>query len=110
MNAAALGQLDLQEAKALPAFVLAAGKTSPLVDPAFVIENCPAAPSAVLVNSTRRAVGPSFRWGHEKTDKRTDLVLWLAGRFSEPVSIAPIPARQTGRLRTIESGANGKAR
>jgi hypothetical protein len=58
-------------------FTLEASTDSPIVNPAFVVENWGYRPPEVLVNSKLVPKGKSVRYGHIRRVNRYDLVVWL---------------------------------
>ncbi len=58
-------------------FVLEGNSDSPVINPAFVVENWGHREADVLVNGQLIPRGKSFRYGHIRRVNRYDLVVWL---------------------------------
>ena len=58
-------------------FILEAQPDSPIVNPAFVVENWGNHGAKIKVNGKIIPRGKSFRYGHLRRINRYDLVIWL---------------------------------
>lgn len=73
-------------------FILEANPDSPIVNPAFVVENWGNRDAEIFVNGKLIPRGKSYRYGHIRRINRYDLVVWLqldADRDTE-ITIQPI--------------------
>jgi len=67
--------------------VLDASEDSPVVNPAFVIKNWGQADAAIEVDGESVPRGEDFRFGHPRTVKDKDLVVWVRAESTEPIEI-----------------------
>jgi len=74
-------------------FELAASDTSPVVNPAFVIENWGDHDAALKINGRVIKRGRSFRLGHRKSLQGTDLVIWIEKQSTAALNIQLLPPR-----------------
>jgi hypothetical protein len=58
-------------------FILEADQDSPIMNPAFVVENWGNRDAEILVNGRIVPRGKSFRYGHIRRMNQYDLVVWL---------------------------------
>jgi hypothetical protein len=72
-------------------FELPASEESPVVNPAFVIENWGEADAALKINGRRVNRGMVLRFGHRHSLEGSDLVVWLMLESVEPVRILLSP-------------------
>jgi hypothetical protein len=72
---------------------IAAGKESPVVDPAFVVNNWGYGGADLQVNGKAIGHGKDFRVGHRERLDGTDLIVWFRFETTEPVTIKLTPAR-----------------
>jgi hypothetical protein len=72
-------------------FVLRASPDSPIVNPAFVVENWGDRDAEISLNGTPIPRGKSFRYGHIRRINRYDLVIWLrlAAESDTEITIQP---------------------
>jgi hypothetical protein len=75
-------------------FVLRASPDSPIVNPAFVVENWGDRGAEILVNGTPIPRGKSFRCGLIRRINRFDLVIWLHLGAEKDTVIAVQPKTQ----------------
>jgi len=68
-------------------FALQATEDSPVVNPAFVIENWGQADAELKINGKRIKRGDTFRYGHRDTLDGTDLIIWLEAESFGPMQI-----------------------
>jgi hypothetical protein len=66
-----------KEAEKKLEFILEAKPDSPIVNPAFVVENWGNHEAKIMVNGKIIPRGKSFRYGHIRRINRYDLVVWL---------------------------------
>jgi hypothetical protein len=71
---------------------LAAGEGSPVVNPAFVIQDWGSAGVSLKVNGEKMDPKKDFRLGHHRTIRSSNLIVWLRTESTEPVVIAFSPA------------------
>jgi len=62
-------------------------KTSPLFNPAMVIEEWGEAVPEILLNGKRLKAGENFSFGHRKKLKSTSLILWIKLRSTKPLEL-----------------------
>jgi hypothetical protein len=72
---------------------LAASQESPVVDPAFVINDWGYAGADLRVDGTTIAHGKSLRVGHRERLDGTDLIVWFRFEATEPVTVELTPAQ-----------------
>jgi len=72
-------------------FTLAASNKSPVVNPAFVVENWGTAGAKLKLDGKSITQGKSFRLGHQDTLAGTDLIVWLEKQSTKPISISLSP-------------------
>jgi len=72
-------------------FILAADSNSPVVNPAFVVEDWGNREAEILVNGKMVSRGKSFRYGHIRRINRYDLVVWLQLETDQAVEISLSP-------------------
>jgi len=65
-----------------------ASEDSPVVNPAFVIKNWGDADVALEINGKTIPHGKNFRFGHPRTVKDKDLVVWVRTESTTPVNIS----------------------
>jgi hypothetical protein len=58
-------------------FILDANPDSPIVNPAFIVENWGNREAEILVNGKMVSQGNAFRYGHIRRINRYDLVVWI---------------------------------
>jgi hypothetical protein len=73
-------------------FALEASADSPIINPAFVVENWGYRNAEVMVNGNLVPRGKSFRYGHIRKVNRYDLVVWLQLDDVRDTEIAIQPA------------------
>jgi len=81
-----LTRTDKQATSALE-FELAATEDSPVVNPAFVIENWGDGEAALKLNGREIKRGKSFRYGRRRTLQGTDLIVWIEKQSTTAVNI-----------------------
>ena len=71
---------------------LAASENSPVVNPAFVVQDWGRVGAALKVNGKTVKRGKDLRFGHRRRLEGTDLIVWLKAESAEPmtVSISPV--------------------
>ena len=62
-----------------------------IINPAIIVRGWGKAPVALETDGKPIKRGKKFRVGYEKTDDRTDLILWIKTKSSEPVQILLSP-------------------
>jgi hypothetical protein len=67
---------------------LGGSTNSPIVNPAFVIQGWGEQNATLTINGVPRPRGDSFRYGHRRTLKGTDLIVWLKLASEEPITIS----------------------
>jgi hypothetical protein len=72
-------------------FELPACEKSPVVNPAFVLENWGSAEPRMKVNGKRVKHGDKFRFGYHHTLEGCDLIMWLKVESAKPVRISLSP-------------------
>lgn len=72
-------------------FELAAGKDSPVMNPAFVIKNWGPADAWLKVNGKKIPQGRDYRLGHRRTVTSSDLIVWFKAESTEPVNVVLSP-------------------
>jgi hypothetical protein len=72
-------------------FELAASKTSPVVNPAFIIKNWGHAPAQVKINEKPVKRGKDLRLGRRRTLETTDLIVWIRKNSAQPIMISLSP-------------------
>jgi hypothetical protein len=70
---------------------LAASDGSPVVNPAFVIHDWGTAGVSVKVNGEKMDPSKDFRFGHHRTVRSNNLIVWLRTESTEPVVVALSP-------------------
>jgi len=85
-----LSRKEIRQFSALN-FELAASKESPVVNPAFVIENWGSGRVTLVIDGKRVGGGKRFRTGHRKTLGGGDLIVWVKGEWTKPVKISLRP-------------------
>jgi len=71
---------------------LAASQESPVVDPAFVVNNWGYGDADLQVNGKTIEQGKDFRVGHRERLDGTDLIVWFRFETTEPATIKLTPA------------------
>jgi len=72
---------------------IAASQESPIVDPAFVVNNWGYDSADLQVNGRTIEQGKDFRVGHRERLDGTDLIVWFRFEATEPVTIRLIPVQ-----------------
>jgi len=72
-------------------FELLASDESPVVNPAFVINNWGSADAKLEIDGKKMKRGKYFRFGHQHTLESTDLIVWVKKDLMRPVKISLIP-------------------
>jgi hypothetical protein len=72
---------------------IAASPESPIVDPAFVIDDWGYAGADLKVNGKTIAHGDNFRVGHRERLDGTDLIVWFRFETTEPVTVKLTPVQ-----------------
>jgi len=72
-------------------FILDADSNSPVVNPAFVVEDWGNREAEILVDGKMVSRGESFRYGHIRRVNRYDLVAWLQLETDQAVEISLSP-------------------
>jgi hypothetical protein len=75
-------------------FVLKGSSESPVINPAFVVENWGNRGAEIMVDGRLIARGKSFRYGHIRRINRYDLVLWLQLDTDRDTKISIQPIEQ----------------
>ena len=70
---------------------LAASPRHPVVHPVFLIRNWAPAALSVKINDKKLTSGKDFRVGQERHLERTDTVIWLKVKSTEPIKISLVP-------------------
>jgi hypothetical protein len=83
------GLITRSEGKLL--FVLDADSNSPVVNPAFIVENWGNRKAEIFINGKLIPRGKSFRCGHIRRINRYDLVVWLQLETDQTVEISLSP-------------------
>jgi hypothetical protein len=73
---------------------LEAGPDSPVVNPAFVIENWGRRAAELTLNGKTVPQGKDFRSGRIRRVNRYDLVVWIALESDKPVELVLTPAEE----------------
>jgi hypothetical protein len=73
-------------------FELKASDDSPIVNPAFVIENWGLTGAELKLNSRTIRPGRDFRLGHRSGASGYDLIVWIKAESNKPtkVSLSPV--------------------
>lgn len=66
---------------------LAAEECSPIVNPAFVIEDWGFTPVMLKVNGKTFKRGKNFRFGHRRMLEGTDLIVWFKAESTDPLDV-----------------------
>ena len=72
-------------------FTLAAGKASPVVNPAFVIKDWGTSGASLRVNGNLLARGRDLRFGHHRTVGSSNLIVWFKLESTVPLQISIVP-------------------
>jgi len=72
-------------------FVLAASEDSPVVNPAFVINDWGRKGAELRINGKRVKRGKRFRYGYRHRLEGSDLVVWIKSESTKPVTILLSP-------------------
>ena len=72
-------------------FELAASKDSPVINPAFVVKCWGEADVALKIDGKTIKRGKNFRIGYERTDKGTNLIVWIKTESNKPIKISLTP-------------------
>jgi len=72
-------------------FVLAGSGESPVLNPAFVINNWGQADARLKIDGEQIKRGKSFRFGHRHTLQGTDLIVWIKIESTEPIEVSLSP-------------------
>jgi len=72
-------------------FEIDASEESPVVNPAFVVENWGESGARLEIDGREIDRGRIFRFGHYRRLEGTDLIVWVKTEIMEPVSIAISP-------------------
>jgi len=67
--------------------LIAASEDSPMLNPAFVIENWGDDDVKLKINDKEIKHGKKFRYGHRQTAEGTDLIVWIQKESEKPVNI-----------------------
>jgi hypothetical protein len=73
---------------------LTASAQSPVVNPAFVVQDWGASGASLRIDGKRVARGRDFRFGHHRTVESNDLVVWFKLETTEPVRITIEPVNE----------------
>ena len=73
-------------------FELVGSSDSPVVNPAFVINNWGPDDATLEIDGKKMRRGKYFRFGHHHTLESTDLIVWMKKESTRPVKISLIPA------------------
>jgi hypothetical protein len=68
-----------------------ASEESPIVNPAFVAKGWGEADVALKIDGKTIKRGKNFRIGHERTDKGTNLIVWIKTESKKPIKISLTP-------------------
>ncbi len=63
-----------------------------LVNPVFVLKGWGQTGASLTINQTMVERGRHFRLGHETNGNRTDLILWISWKATEPIEVKIAPA------------------
>ena len=69
-----------------------ASEESPVIDPAFVVNNWGYSEADLEVNGRRVERGKDFRVGHRERLEGTDLIVWFRLETTEPVTVSLTPS------------------
>jgi len=72
-------------------FELATSKDSPVINPAFVVKGWGEADVALKIDGKTIKRGKNFRIGYERTDKGTNLIVWIKTESNKPIKISLTP-------------------
>ncbi|UCE40083.1 MAG: LamG domain-containing protein [Candidatus Aminicenantes bacterium] len=72
-------------------FILEGNPDSPIINPAFIVENWGNRDAEIYVNGKRVPRGKFFRYGHIRRVNRYDLVVWLHRETDQTVEISLSP-------------------
>jgi len=75
-------------------FRLEASSDTPVVNPAFIVENWGNREAVLQVNGKAVPQGKAFRIGHIRRVNRYDLVVWIKMECKQPVQFSLIPAKE----------------
>ncbi|HUT30485.1 MAG TPA: LamG-like jellyroll fold domain-containing protein [Sedimentisphaerales bacterium] len=70
---------------------LDAREGSPVINPAFVIEDWGGAGVSLKVNGKKIDRGPNFRFGHHRTQQSSNLIVWFRAESTKPVVVSLSP-------------------
>ena len=74
-------------------FELNANESSPVVNPAFVVNNWGDNSVGLKIDGRKIKRGKNFRFGHRYSLEGTDLVIWLKTESTKPIQISLSPIR-----------------
>jgi len=83
--------LNCKEPENILNFELSANENSPIVNPAFVIENWGDKGTILKINGKEVKRGKDFRFGHRYTLESTDLIVWIRYNSNERVKFSLSP-------------------
>ncbi|MHC4474012.1 MAG: LamG-like jellyroll fold domain-containing protein [Planctomycetota bacterium] len=72
-------------------FELAASEKSPVVNPAFVVEDWGQSGARLKINGKTVKRGKKFRLGHDHTMEGSDLIVWVKTESTKPIKISLVP-------------------
>lgn len=75
-------------------FRLEASSDTPVVNPAFIVENWGNREAVLQVDGKAVPQGKAFRFGYIRRINRYDLVVWIKMEFEQPVKFSLIPAKE----------------
>jgi hypothetical protein len=85
-----LARRDVRKASALK-FELVASEESPVVNAAFVVKDWGRGEASLVIDGRKVNRGKDFRYGHRKTVRGGDLIVWMRVESTKPVKISLIP-------------------
>jgi len=90
-------RIRCESGKASPLeFELETGERSPLMNPAFVLENWGDGEIVLKIDGVPIPRGKDFRYGHRFTETGTDLIVWLKHASTKPVRVSIGGTRSSG--------------
>ena len=80
--------IQMKESKKEIEFTINGSESSPVVNPAFVIEGWGNMPVTLKINGTPVGKGNNFRYGFRQTLNSADLVVWIRKESATPVQVS----------------------